>query len=525
MDEINFSLTDILVKEQVFNWVKEQATVGLLITDDSLIVTFVNNWLFKNCPNKKECIGQHLFEIFPEIKEKNIDNNYRLALTGVPSILSNKLHKYLIKIPYQDYENRVQFMQQSVKISPLIQENKIVGTVTLIEDVTDRVLRESELNKLITQLYQTKNLIEESEEKFRTLAENIPDTIVRIAKNFKYTYVNKESLAYGKLKRENFIGKTIEELNFLPQDVIDKCNKSINEAFEFSKSSTFQYSLFLEGKKRYYEIRYIPEKSSRNNEVISVLAINREITEFVEINNKLKNYAAELEKLNNTKNKFFSILAHDLRSPFFPLLNISDFLVEDFDSLSNDEIKKEVKDLNILIHNLYTLVENLLSWAQFEKGAISFFPSSINLTNEIESIINLYYKTAEAKNVKIINKISEDITFEADLNLFKTLLRNLISNAIKFTPGKKSIYINALKFENYFELIVKDEGIGMDDKVKNSLFNLSEVQSTRGTEGEKGTGLGLILCKEIVEKHKGELKVESEIGNGTTIICKFPYNQ
>ncbi|MFZ5948787.1 MAG: PAS domain-containing sensor histidine kinase [Stygiobacter sp.] len=522
MDKSYSNVSDLQIKELSFKWLKDQSSFGLLITDDSLIVLFVNEWFTQNFP-QKNLIGQHLFDLFPEIRDRGLNNNYFNALSGEPSLLSNKLHKYLIKIPYNDPERRVQYMQQSVEITPLISENNIIGTVTKIEDVTERVIREKELNSLISQLIKTKNQIQESEEKFRTLAENIPDTIIRLDKNFRYTFINKDSIDNWGITKNFILGKTIEELNFFPKNVIDRCNFYVKNAFENGNTNSYQYSLDLGGKERHYEIRFIPEKSTISNTMESVLEINREITDIVEANNKLKEYAEELERLNITKNKFFSILAHDLRSPFFPLINISDFILEDFDTLSKDEIKKDIIDLKTLIHNLYTLIDNLLSWAQFEKGVIKFNPTIINLKNEIELIINLYRKTAEVKKISLINNANEEIIFEGDINLFKALLRNLISNAIKFTYEGKSVYIITKIYNDYFKLIIKDEGMGMDENTINSLFKLSEIKTTKGTAGEKGTGLGLILCKEIISKHKGEIKVESEIGNGTTFICKIPY--
>jgi len=519
----NKSITDINIIEQVFNWVREQDSVGILITDSSLMITFASNWFTKNCRQRNDCTNLHLFEAFPEIRERGLDRNYYHALSGIPSILSNKLHKYLIKIPLKDVEHNIEYMQQVAEISPLYQDGKIVGTVTRIEDVTERTIREKELSTLISQLIKSKNQIQLEEEKFRTLTENIPDTVVRLDRNFRYTYINKKVIGATGIKAEDFLGKTIEELNFFPEHIVEKCNQYVEEVFKTGEQRSFEYSLFLQNKMMYYEIRFIPEKNPLTNEIESVLEINRDVTDIVEIRNKLKEYTEQLETLNAAKNKFFSILAHDLRSPFFPLLNISEYLVDEFDTLTVEEFKKGVEDLRTVIQNLYALVENLLSWAQFERGGMIFQVEQLNLNKKVESIVSLFEKSAESKGIKLVTQLDGEIIFDGDENQIKTLLRNLISNAIKFTPKGKSITISSHKFDSYFELKVKDEGIGMDEKVKESLFKLSEVKSQRGTSGEKGTGLGLILCKEIVDKHKGEIKVESEVGKGTTVICRMGY--
>lgn len=519
----NKVIADIKLLEQIYNWIREQNSVGILFTDTSLMITFYSKWFENTCKGRSDYVNVHLFEAFPEIRERGLDRNYFNALSGIPSVLSNKLHKYLIKIPIDDREHNIEFMQQVAEIFPLYSDGKIIGTVTRIEDVTERTIREKELSTLINQLIKSKNQIQAEEEKYRTLTENIPDTIVRLDRNFRYTFLNKKVIGATGINAEDFIGKTIEELNFFPEDIIEKCNRNVEEVFTTGEHRSFEYSLNIQNKTKYYEIRFIPEKNPITKEIDSVVEINRDITEIVEIRNKLKEYTNQLEKLNETKNKFFSILAHDLRSPFFPLLNISEYLVEDFEKLSNDEIKEGILDLRTVIQNLYTLIENLLSWAQFERGGMIFNHMKLNLNNLIGSVVSLYKKNSESKGINLITHFDGEIIFDGDENQIKTLMRNLVSNAIKFTSSGKSITITTHKYDSFFEIRVKDEGIGIDEKTRDKLFKLSEVKSQKGTAGESGTGLGLILCKEIVTKHKGEIEVESEIGKGTTIICKMGY--
>ena len=243
--------------------------------------------------------------------------------------------------------------------------------------------------------------------------------------------------------------------------------------------------------------------------------------------NALRENEKNLRELNTAKDKFFSIIAHDLKSPFNSLLGFSNLLTENFDSYDSHTQKKYIEYIRQGVGNTYKLLENLLLWSQTQKGVIDFKPESINLYLFTTETFQSLRQFAEGKAISINNEIPENTFVKADKNMLATIMRNLISNAIKFTPKGGKIYLNAnliskINIQSYIEISVKDSGVGIAKEKLNQLFKISENISTKGTEGEAGTGLGLILCREFVEKHGGEIYVESVVNKGSKFIFTIP---
>ena len=238
---------------------------------------------------------------------------------------------------------------------------------------------------------------------------------------------------------------------------------------------------------------------------------------------KLKN--AELLKLNAEKDKFFSIIAHDLRSPFNAFLGFTKIMVEELPSFSLDEIQMMALDMRNSANNLFNLLENLLEWSQMQRGLIRFKPKSFLLLNKIAPIIELFHDAAVKKMIRICYDVPEDLRIMADVRMFESLMRNLVFNAIKFTPKGGEITIAAKSMPyNSVEISIKDTGIGMNKEMIDKLFSLDEQTYRKGTEGEPSTGLGLIICKDFVEKHDGKLWIESEERKGTIFYFTIPYS-
>lgn len=239
-------------------------------------------------------------------------------------------------------------------------------------------------------------------------------------------------------------------------------------------------------------------------------------------NRELENQARQLRELNQTKDKFFSVIAHDLRNPFHGLVGLTQVLVEDFDTMDTEKVKR--------FHNLiyqsakqgYQLVLNLLEWIRSQTGRINFNPERLDLGKIISDNIKLARSTAQNKNVTLINKVENGLIVVADYNMIHTIFRNLISNAIKFSNPGGTVTVEGEKDEGKAVVKVIDQGIGMDEETRKNLFRIDIAQSSRGTAGETGTGLGLILCKEFVARHNGEIRVESEKGKGSTFTVILP---
>jgi PAS domain S-box-containing protein len=269
----------------------------------------------------------------------------------------------------------------------------------------------------------------------------------------------------------------------------------------------------------------ISERKSAEDKLIKIheeLKISKEI---IETNLFQKNILVEelsetnikLEKTNSEKDKFFSIIAHDLRSPFNGFLGLTQMMSENIYNFSLKELQDISTSMQKSASNLFQLLNNLLEWSMMQRVGIKFKPGLYKLFEIVKQNLDLKFDDAKQKNINIINHVSEDIEVNVDLQMLNTIFRNLISNALKFTSrgGKIEVGATVQPSEGSVVIYVKDSGIGMNEDIINNLFKLDHNVSRPGTEKEPSSGLGLILCKEFVEKHGGKIWVESEVGKGS----------
>jgi len=239
-------------------------------------------------------------------------------------------------------------------------------------------------------------------------------------------------------------------------------------------------------------------------------------------NKQIEESKKELITLNNTKDKFFSIIAHDLINPFNSFICLSEILYSNINKLSNSDIKKYSSWIHTSAKNLFHLVQNLLHWSRSQVGKLNNSPKHLNLQDLVQELITLLGSQAHDKDIAITTSIKKDTKVYVDPDILSSILRNLIGNAIKFThPGGK-ISLEAVEIGPLLELSIKDSGVGIEDKDLKKLFSLKESFSSRGTNNEEGTGLGLILCKEFVEKIGGTLSIESQEGKGSIFSFTIP---
>lgn len=239
--------------------------------------------------------------------------------------------------------------------------------------------------------------------------------------------------------------------------------------------------------------------------------------------NKLHESEKKLKELNRTKDKFFSIIAHDMRGPFSGFLLFTKVLIDEFDNLGKEKIFQMAKNMDKSARILFDFLENLLDWSRSQMGKLEFVPSKIDIFEVVERNIQLLYVTAESKSINLNHNIPQNTFIFADADMLNTILRNLISNALKFTyeGGRVSVKIEQYD-DTFMKISVEDTGIGMLQADVEKIFKIDNKYSTPGTNNEKGTGLGLILCKELTGKHKGNIWVESEAGKGTTVYFTMP---
>ena len=228
-------------------------------------------------------------------------------------------------------------------------------------------------------------------------------------------------------------------------------------------------------------------------------------------------------KINAEKDKFFSIIAHDLRSPFQTLVGFSPMAEEKLLSLPLEKIQKIAVNMRRSANKLFNLVENLLEWSLMQQGVIKYEPRSFLLSVTIGEIISLVQDTANRKMIEICLDVPEDLVVIADAKMLESIIHNLVFNALKFTHRGGNIIVSAKSVSDKLVVIsVSDTGIGMNMKIIDHLYQLDANISRRGTEGESGTGLGLIICRDFIERHGGKLWVESEEGRGSTFCFSLP---
>ena len=247
-----------------------------------------------------------------------------------------------------------------------------------------------------------------------------------------------------------------------------------------------------------------------------------DILEKKQIEEKLIKLNAELQQVNTSKDKFFTVFAHDLKAPFQGLLGYSEALVEDYNTISKDELKEFAESINEISAGVFGMIENLLTWARVRIGRTDTLPVQIVLSELVHSVCNTLSHNALRKNIELCSKVAEDVVVTADKNMLSSILHNLIANAIKFTQPDGQIIISAEPSETFYKISVKDSGMGIPAEALDQIFILGNPYRRKGTAKEDGTGLGLVLCKEMVERQGGTIHVESEQGKGSTFIFTIP---
>lgn len=316
-------------------------------------------------------------------------------------------------------------------------------------------------------------------------------------------------------------GYTLEEFkqergtNILKTSSYADIKEVFQRAISVKKSQMYEAEFVSKDGKTFHIHTTLTPILNNQNEVVRIIAIDSDITQ-------LKKVEKELKQLLITKDKFFSIIAHDLKNPFNSLMGLAQLLVHGYDRLTPEKVKYFHRNLYQISKNGYELLINLLEWSRSQMGTIQFKPVEISLAALVEETFSLYNGKASQKEINLTNSVDEKSSVVADQNMIKTILRNLVSNALKFTERGGAIEITEIDKDDLKEITVRDTGIGIAPETLNKLFKLDENYTSEGTEDETGTGLGLILCKEFVEKHGGNIRVESKVGFGSKFIFTIP---
>lgn len=394
--------------------------------------------------------------------------------------------------------------------------------VQLIFDLGNKYEESQCLNE---ELMSNKVKLEESEEKILLLLDSTVEGIYGVDLDGNCTYANKSCLNFlGYKSEDELIGKNMHNLiHYKPNNIESDIHDCIEtKVFEKQLGLIANDEVFQRKDGSFFPVEYYYYPQIKDDKVIGSVITFIDITEKKSKENIILEINQELNSLNNDKDKFIRILAHDLKNPFNSLIGFSQLLLENIDEFDKDTIKEQISIINETSINTYELLEDILLWLMSQAGKIKNEPSPILFSDICSEIINNANIQACEKNIKIDFSLEPNPTIFADRNMFKTILRNLLSNAIKFTKTGGKISISASIVGNDAIICVKDNGIGMSkEKMKNIWVALQEDKSI-GTSGERGTGLGLSICKEFVEKNNGKIWVESTLGEGSDFKFTLP---
>lgn len=379
------------------------------------------------------------------------------------------------------------------------------SAISIIRDISERKKSEKELRKLTSAVV------------------NNPASIVISDLEGRIEYANPKFLKLTGYSLEEAVGKKISILKSGRHP--DETYKELWETITSGRTWKGElYNLAKDGSYFWESISISPIKDSRGD-IVNYVGVKEDITHRKHNERRIKNLIEELKELNSSKDKFFSIIAHDLKGPFSGFLGLSELMATEYTNLDAESISQMADSMYKAAKNLFDLLENLLDWSRAQTGGMLFNPLSINLIQLVAKITGLFRETASNKQIHFNIDIDPNISVFADLQMLNTCIRNLVSNALKFTEKGGDITISANDEENEYTLIsVIDTGIGMNEEALGKIFRIDMKYTTSGTENEKGTGLGLLLCKELVEKNGGEIFVESELYKGSNFTFTIPKN-
>ncbi len=302
---------------------------------------------------------------------------------------------------------------------------------------------------------------------------------------------------------------------------LDDILKKMNQVFETGMPVNFDFWAVRKNGEVFPKEVFVNKGKYFGKDVL--IATARDITEKSQAEERIKSKNEELQRLNAEKDKFFSIIAHDLKSPFNAFLGFTQLMVQDLPSLELENIQEIAVLMRNSASNLYRLLENLLQWSRLQRGMIVLNPQQFQASPKISGSMQPVIEIASKKGVEIVFSIPEDLTIYADINMLESVVRNLASNAVKFTnKGGKVLISGRSVNDNLVEISIKDTGIGMNPEMLDKLFRIDEFTCRQGTDGEPSTGLGLILCKDFIDRHGGKIWAESTEGMGSTFYFTLP---
>jgi len=457
-------------------------------------------------------------------------NNECYSITGYTSteLIGQKWIQYVAPESLQEMMKNHRLRRQNPDLVPKKYEVKLVNKKGEIRNAIIDIGLVPTTNQSIvsildiTERKRVEEALQESEERYRALVENIGEGVGFLNEDEIFVYANPSAEKIFGVDKGELTGLCLNDFLFGENiEIIENETQKRRQG----KTGSFEHQIVLkDGSKK--DILGTASPCFEDKKFIGSFAIFRDMTERKKAETEIKLRTQQLIKVNAEKDKFFSIIAHDLRSPFNSFLGFTQMMTEEFDSMTFKQIQKIVQSMRTSASNLYNLLENLLEWSRSQRGITTFNPTSVLLMPKITESIKPVMEAANKKEVQISVFIPEDLVVFADENMFMGIMRNLFSNAVKFTAqgGKVNIAAKPIS-DNSVEISINDTGIGMKKEMIENLFKLDTDISRKGTDNEPSTGLGLIICKDFIEKHGEKIWVESEEGKGSTFYFTLPKNR
>ncbi len=442
---------------------------------------------------KSEIIGQNQTFIYPQDKMRYYKKAFK-------SFIKNKLTKSI----------ELEVVAKSKKIIPV----EISASYTTVEnteiiqgifrDITERKKANAEIQKLSKAVTQS------------------PATIVITDLDGNIEYVNPGFTKLTGYSKKEVIGQNCSILKTTKTK--PGTHKELWDTITLGKVWDGEFINKKKNGDEFIEKAVIAPIINDKGIILNYIAIKQDITKRKKADEALIESEKKLKELNATKDKFFSIIAHDLKNPFNALIGFSNLLLNDYNDFDDQTREKFIKEINSSSVNTFKLLENLLTWSRSQMGGIEYSPEKLHLNTLISDAISSNIAMANKKEILLLRNVTDNEMIFGDVNMIDTVLRNIISNAIKFTPksGKVIISTEKQKDSSFIDISILDTGVGIPKDKINDLFRIDKNVSTVGTEKETGTGLGLILCKEFVKKNGGKINVKSEEGKGSEFIISLP---
>jgi len=379
--------------------------------------------------------------------------------------------------------------------------------LSIVRDISERKKIEESLNVAI--------------ESYMDIFNSVSEAIFVSDQSGIFIDVNKGAEKMYQYTKDELIEQSFQTIGASEKNDLNEIQNILRQVSETGTSASFNFWAIRKNGEIFPKEVFVNKGKYFGKDVL--IATARDITEQNQAEERIRSKNEELQKINAEKDKFFSIIAHDLRSPFAAFLGLTQMMVQDLPSLKLDNIQEIALLMRDSATNLHRLLENLLQWSRLHQGMIAFNPHYFLLVERINNSLHSVMEVASNKGVEIVVNIPEGMYVLADENMLESTIRNLVTNAVKFTDKGGKILISAKsEIQGSVQISVKDTGIGMNEKILENLFRIDELNCRQGTNGEPSTGLGLILCKDFIDRHEGKIWAESTEFMGSTFHILLP---